>query len=118
MKIKQFVHYFALAYLAACFITGCGQKKSDSTHDLSGPKPKKTEYAFALVAKSQSNPVFQAARTGAEDAAVELGKNLGVKITVLWRTPDEDDAQQQADYVEQLVLQGVDGISVDRKSVV
>jgi ribose transport system substrate-binding protein len=112
MKTKQFVHYFALAYLAACFITGCGQKKSDSTHDLSGPKPKKAEYTFALVAKSQSNPVFQAARTGAEDAAVELGKNLGVKITVLWRTPDEDDAQQQADYIEQLVLQGVDGISV------
>jgi ribose transport system substrate-binding protein len=64
------------------------------------------------VAKSQSNPVFQAARTGAEDAAAELSKKLGVKITVLWRTPDEDDAQQQVDYIEQLVLQGVDGISV------
>jgi ribose transport system substrate-binding protein len=43
---------------------------------------------------------------------VELSRKLGVKITVLWRTPNEDDAQKQVEYLEQLVLQGVDGISV------
>jgi ribose transport system substrate-binding protein len=113
MKIKQFLIHTTAIYLAAFFITGCEQKKTAPVADDSaGPKVKKTEYTFALVAKSQSNPVFQAARTGAEDAAIELGKKLGVKITVLWRTPDEDDAQQQVDYLEQLVLQGVDGISV------
>jgi ribose transport system substrate-binding protein len=113
MKTNQFLMNIAVVYLAVFFVTGCGQKKAGPVaNDDAGPMPKKTEYTFALVAKSQSNPVFQAARTGAEDAAVELGKKLGIKIAVLWRTPDEDDAQQQVDYIEQLVLQGVDGISV------
>jgi ribose transport system substrate-binding protein len=113
MKTRQSIINLAVIYLAAFLITGCGQKKPELVaSNAAGPKPKKTEYTFALVAKSQSNPVFQAARTGAEDAALELGKKLGVKITVLWRTPDEDDAQQQADDIEQLVLQGVDGLSV------
>ena len=113
MKTKQFLINIAATILAALFIAGCEQKKDESvTNDAAGSKPKKAEYTFALVAKSQSNPVFQAARVGAEDAAVELGKKLGVKITVLWRTPNEDDAQKQVDYIEQLVLQGVDGISV------
>jgi ribose transport system substrate-binding protein len=113
MKTKQFLINLAVIFLAAFVAAGCGQKKTEPVAaGASGPKPHKAEYTFALVAKSQSNPVFQAARTGAEDAAVELGKKLGVTITVLWRTPDEDDAQQQVDYLEQLVLQGVDGISV------
>jgi ribose transport system substrate-binding protein len=113
MNMKPLLLGIAVASLAILYITGCGQKKDETvSNDATGPKPKKTEYTFALVAKSQSNPVFQAARTGAEDAAVELGKKLGVKINVLWRTPNEDDAQQQVDYIEQLVLQGVDGISV------
>jgi ribose transport system substrate-binding protein len=67
---------------------------------------------FGVVAKSQSNPVFQAARVGAEDAGDELGKKLGKKIRVIWLTPNEEDAQKQAENIEQLVLQGVDGISL------
>jgi ribose transport system substrate-binding protein len=113
MKTSQCLKIIATTSLAAVFITACGQKKdaSDPTAPA-GQKTAKTAYTFALVAKSQSNPVFQAARVGAEDAAAELSQKLGVKITVLWRTPNEDDAQQQVDYIEQLVLQGVDGISV------
>lgn len=99
---------------ALLLITGCD--KHEPTPPASGNAPtakaRKSEYVFALVAKSQSNPVFQAARVGAEDAAVELGKKLGVKITVLWRTPNEDDAQKQVEFIEQLILQGVDGIGV------
>jgi ribose transport system substrate-binding protein len=113
MKTKQFFKNITITSLAALFIAGCEQKKNEAvTNDPAGSKPKKSEYTFALVAKSQSNPVFQAARVGAEDAAVELSKKLGVKINVLWRTPNEDDAQKQVEYIEQLVLQGVDGISV------
>jgi len=110
----------AIASAAVIFATGCGKQEAPaekSEHaNAAAPAPekkgKKSEYVFALVAKSQSNPVFQAARVGAEDAALELGKKLGVKITVLWRTPNEDDAQKQVEYIEQLVLQGVDGIGV------
>jgi ribose transport system substrate-binding protein len=75
------------------------------------PAPKKT-YEFGVIAKSQSNPVFQAARTGAEDAAKELSKKYGIDVKINWRTPNNEDAQQQATYVEQLASQGVDGIAV------
>jgi len=117
MKYKSILHTFGACLLTlAVFATGCG-KPSDSsgpttTSKESAKSKTKSEYTFALVAKSQSNPVFQAARVGAEDAAAELSKKLGVKINVLWRTPNEDDAQKQVEYIEQLVLQGVDGISV------
>ncbi|MFO0861755.1 MAG: substrate-binding domain-containing protein [Phycisphaerales bacterium] len=73
--------------------------------------PKKT-YRIGVIAKSQSNPVFQAARTGALDAGEDLSKKLGADVKVEWRTPVNEDAQQQAQYVEQLASQGFDGIAI------
>ena len=67
---------------------------------------------LGLVAKSQGNPVFQAARVGAEDAAKELGAKYDLAIKIDWRTPNEEDAQKQAEAIEQLVLAGAEGISV------
>lgn len=67
---------------------------------------------IGLVAKSQGNPVFQAARVGAMDAAKELGAKHGYTIKIDWRTPNEEDAQKQADAIEQLVLAGADGLAV------
>lgn len=67
---------------------------------------------IGLVAKSQGNPVFQAARVGAEDAAKELGAKHNVRIRIDWRTPNEEDAQKQAEAIEQLVLAGAEGIAV------
>src|SRR5678815_894290 len=69
-------------------------------------------YTFGLVAKSQNNPVFQAARVGAEQAAKDLGGKHGLTIKIDWRTPNEEDAQKQAEAIEQLVLAGADGIAV------
>src|SRR5919197_5187444 len=69
-------------------------------------------YTIGLVAKSQGNPVFQAARVGAQDAALELGRKLGIEIKIDWRTPNEEDAQKQAEAIEQLALSGADGIAV------
>jgi ribose transport system substrate-binding protein len=72
----------------------------------------KKSYTIGLVAKSQGNPVFQAARVGALDAAKELGAQHNVTIKIDWRTPNEEDAQKQAQAIEQLVLAGADGIAV------
>src|SRR5437879_3212619 len=69
-------------------------------------------YTFGLVAKSQSNPVFQAARTGAEQAAKDLGEKYKITIKIDWRTPNDEDAQKQAEAIEQLVLAGANGIAV------
>jgi ribose transport system substrate-binding protein len=67
---------------------------------------------IGLVAKSQGNPVFQAARVGAEDAAKELSVKHHLNIRIDWRTPNEEDAQKQAEAIEQLVLAGAEGIAV------
>ncbi len=113
MKTTSVLRMLSLIGLVALFSTGCNKPPAASPEAQAPVKgAKKSQYAFALVAKSQSNPVFQAARVGAEDAAAALSKKLGVKITLLWRTPNEDDAQKQVEYIEQLVLQGVDGIGV------
>lgn len=76
------------------------------------PRAEIRTYEIGVVAKSNSNPVFIAARTGAEDAARDLSKKLGVEIKINWRTPNNEDAQLQSQYIEQLVSQGVAGIAV------
>jgi ribose transport system substrate-binding protein len=43
---------------------------------------------IGLIAKSQGNPVFQAARVGAIDAAKELGAKHKLTIKIDWRTPN------------------------------
>lgn len=67
---------------------------------------------IGIVAKSQSNPVFQAAHAGALDAAKELGPKYGVDVTINIQTPPQEDAQKQAQAVEQLGRSGADGIAV------
>ena len=77
-----------------------------------GGGAKKKQYVIGMIAKSQSNPVFIAAHQGATDAAKELSKKYGVPIKIDWRTPTSEDAQKQAEYMEQLVAGGVDAIAV------
>src|SRR5881392_2793854 len=75
-------------------------------------RAQKKSYTIGLVAKSQGNPVFQAARVGAEQAAKDLVSKYGISIKIDWRTPNEEDAQKQAEAIEQLVLAGADGLAV------
>jgi ribose transport system substrate-binding protein len=114
MKIKKRIRSLTAATMAAVALAGCGQNKSNNAatdSETAAPQAQST-YEFALVAKSQDNPVFEAARVGAEDAADEIGKKLGVTIKILWRTPNQEDAQVQVQYLDQLALQGVNGVSV------
>ena len=104
------------ATIGAAFLlaaVGCEEKggQQSAAPGPSGDGAKKS-YVIGVIAKSQSNPVFQAARTGAQDAASDLSEELGVDISIDWRTPINEDAQQQAQYLEQLVGQGVDGIAI------
>ncbi len=69
-------------------------------------------YRIGVIAKSNDNAVFQAARTGALAAAVDLSKKYNCTVEAIWKTPDKENAQVQAQYVEQLVSQGVDGLAI------
>jgi ribose transport system substrate-binding protein len=74
-------------------------------------KAQKT-YTLGMIAKSSGNQFFEAARAGANDAARDLGKKRGITIKIDWRTPNEEDAQKQAEFIEQLLLNGADGIII------
>jgi ribose transport system substrate-binding protein len=69
-------------------------------------------YTLGMIAKSQGNPFFEAAHAGANDAARDLGAKHGITIKIDWRTPNEEDAQKQAEMLEQLALRGADGIII------
>jgi ribose transport system substrate-binding protein len=58
---------------------------------------------IALVAKSEANFVFLAARRGAEEKAAALSKAHGAPIEVTWLTPTKEDAAQQVERVRQAV---------------
>jgi len=78
---------------------------------LSAPAARAADtYTLGMIAKSQGNQFFEAARSGANEAARELGAKYGVVIRIDWRTPNEEDAQKQAGFIEQLALNGADGI--------
>lgn len=64
---------------------------------------------IAMIAKSSTNPVFLAARTGAEAAAKELTA-AGISVEVLWLTPPQEDGQVQAQRIQQAVNNGADAI--------
>jgi ribose transport system substrate-binding protein len=93
--------YFAFRLAAISVLLGCSTVFAD---------PKKI--TIGIVAKSQSNPVFQAAHKGAQDAAKELGPKYGVEVTINIQTPPQEDAVKAAEAVEQLGRSGADGIAV------
>jgi len=90
----------ALALLS-CLVMSCGR----------GPEGKR-KIVIGMVAKSQTNPVFQAAHAGARDAAKELAAKYNVDIEVNIQTPVDENAQKQAEAVEALTRLGVHGITV------
>jgi ribose transport system substrate-binding protein len=104
----------AMTLIGSTSLIGCSKSAetgesesttSNSTNDVT--------YTIAVIAKSNSNPPFLAAKTGAMDAAARLTKDLdGVTVKVNWQTPPQEDAQLQAQYVEQLVASGINGIAI------
>jgi ribose transport system substrate-binding protein len=64
---------------------------------------------IALIAKSSTNPVFLAARTGAEAKAKELSAQ-GTPVEVAWLTPPQEDGQLQAQRIAQAVNEGASAV--------
>ena len=102
---------WALAIVAACG-GGGSEKKADTQTAAATPKANGNTFTIAMIAKSSTNPVFLAARTGAEAAAKELSAKTGKEIRVNWLTPPQEDGQVQAQRVLQAVNDGADAILI------
>ncbi|CAN5450969.1 sugar-binding protein [soil metagenome] len=94
----------ALIALIASAITVFPVTRSDAAQ--------KKKIVIGMVAKSQSNTVFQAAYAGAKDAAKELSEKYGVDVEIDWQTPADEDPRKQAEAIEALTRSGVAGITV------
>ena len=86
----------------------CGSDQP--AQDGGAPARQSGTFTIAMIAKSSTNPVFLAARTGAEAAARELSKRHGLQIEIAWLTPPQEDGQLQAQRIQQAVNDGVDAI--------
>jgi ribose transport system substrate-binding protein len=100
--------------LSALLFASCADNSGNGSNaDSNDSAGQGKVYRIGVIAKSNSNPVFQAAKTGAMAAGERLTNELdGVTVEILWQTPPEEDAQVQAQNVEQLVASGVDGIAI------
>jgi ribose transport system substrate-binding protein len=110
-----------LMVVALAVSTGCKREEDTgssgagggaSTQASGGAGGVNKKVKIGIIAKSISNAVFQAAHSGAQDAAKELGPKYGVDVEVEIRTPTDEDAQKQAEAIEALVRSGVDGIAI------
>lgn len=130
MKIRHLL--WGVAAFAAVGMAGCGSG-DNSGSSTTGTAPATTttttgtsgtatttgakkDIKIAMIAKSSNNPVFGYAHTGADAAAEELGKANGIKITIDWLTPNEEDPQVQAQRVAQAVNDGADAILISCSS--
>jgi ribose transport system substrate-binding protein len=97
----------AAVAVAAVAISACTKKPEAST----SPDGKR-KIVIGFLGKSLTNDVFQAAQSGAKDAAKELGAKYNADIEIEIRTPNDEDATKQAEAIEALTRRGVDGIAV------
>jgi ribose transport system substrate-binding protein len=98
-----------LAALAALTATACGGARDSGADRPAGGDDRIT---IAVIAKSSTNPVFLAARTGAEAAAADLSKQHGITVEIVWLTPPQEDGQIQAQRIQQAVNAGADAILI------
>ena len=109
MKSRTLGLVGAACLLAVSIVAGCG-KEGEPGPAAEGPK----KLVFGLIAKSSTNPVFQAALEGARARAAELTKEYAGKVEVVidWQTPAEEDAERQANIVRQLANKQEDAIII------
>jgi ribose transport system substrate-binding protein len=115
--MARFPRFIALALGVSTLACsgGGGEKKDDSAtpaNTAAAPTAKGKKFTIAMIAKSSNNPVFLAARTGAEAAAKEQSARTGLDIQINWLTPPEEDGQVQAQRIQQAVNEGADVILI------
>ena len=94
-------------------IAGCAksEKPADSTQAAAAGAGGK-KFTIAMIGKSSNNPVFLAARTGAEAAAKELSAKEKMNIEIAWLTPPQEDGEVQAQRIRQAVNDGASAILI------
>jgi ribose transport system substrate-binding protein len=89
-----------------------GERRGSEKASVGGRGAHGDTLTIAMIGKSQNNPVFLAARNGAEAAARDLSQKYNAHIVVRWITPQEEDARGQVEGVRVAVKEGADAILI------
>ena len=88
--------------LMAGLLGGCRAEQPDAPATTAAPV-RSGGLKIVMIAKNTTNPIFVSARKGAEAAARELAEKHGVRIEIVWMTPDREDGELQASAIAQAV---------------
>jgi len=101
------------ALVFASLVIACGGEQRGGADTAGGGRRLHGDtLTIAMIGKSTNNPVFLAARNGAEAAARDLSQKHSAHIAVRWITPQEEDARGQVEGIRVAVREGADAILI------
>jgi ribose transport system substrate-binding protein len=110
--MTRFVRGLAPLVLLAAGVIACDGGRDAGRGDTVPAAARDDTIIIGMIAKSSTNPVFLAARTGAEAAARDLSREHGITVEIMWLTPPQEDGQVQAQRIPQAVNDGADAILI------
>lgn len=102
----------SVALIGTSFLIACGGERRPGAETLGGRHLHGDTLSIAMIGKSTTNPVFVAAKNGAQAAARDLSQRHNVPIVVRWITPQTEDARGQVEGVHVAVKEGADAILI------
>jgi len=109
MKIKKIIAVKILLVILV-LISGC--KENNDEQDGKNSKGAKTIF-ITMIAKSSANPVFLSAKTGAIAQALKISEKYGkLDVVVNWKTPEIENASEQAGIIRNAIQDGTNAIIV------
>ena len=91
-----------IVMLMAGWLGGCGGEQQGAPATTAAPV-RPAGLKIVMIAKNTTNPIFVSARKGADDAARALAEKHGMRIEIVWMTPDREDGELQALAIAQAV---------------
>jgi ribose transport system substrate-binding protein len=109
--MKEIKKISALFFISLLFLlVSCEEGRNESDDKKSADVKSIT---ITMIAKSSANPIFLSAKTGAEKTAQTISEKYSKLDVVLnWRTPDNENASEQAEIIRNAVKDGSNAIIV------
>lgn len=109
MKIKK-MNSVKILLVLLVLTFGC----NDVNDETDGKKPEGVKtVVITMIAKSSANPVFLSAKTGAMKKAENISEKYSkLDVVIQWRTPENENASEQAEIIRNAVKEGSDAIIV------
>jgi ribose transport system substrate-binding protein len=109
--MKEIKKISALFFISLLFLlVSCEEGRNESDDKKSAVIKSIT---ITMIAKSSANPIFLSAKTGAEKTAQTISEKYSkLDVALKWRTPDNENASEQAEIIRNAVKDGSNAIIV------